>query len=300
MVVGDVGPGGVVDQVLGVGVEHDPLRDRDRLALVDEARDERAERTVLADAPMCEAGQRADRIRGCVEDHLAPLGAARVGHGGRGQAGAGTRLGEALDLFERRRPRLEGAERGVALDVPLHVAGLDDASRREGRPADHALDVLRQHLLVAEPVLDGAGGAAGERVRRRGDRGLRVHRLRRDDPEVARGQVARVRRSARVPDDLARAREPQPRAVDRVDMRLVEVVGPDLDVVEAGEVRGEERADRAAADDADPHARLRRCGSRTSRPPVSPEGRTISTSAISEARMTSRVPDGRSSLCPNG
>ena len=32
-----------------------------------------------------------------------------------------------------------------------------------------------------------------------------------------------------------------------------EVVGPDLDIVETREVRREERTDRSAADDADPH-----------------------------------------------
>ena len=41
--------------------------------------------------------------------------------------------------------------------------------------------------------------------------------------------------------------------VDGIDMVPGEVVRPDLDVVELGEVGGEERADGSAADDADPH-----------------------------------------------
>ena len=45
--------------------------------------------------------------------------------------------------------------------------------------------------------------------------------------------------------------------------------------------------------------RASRRGSRSSRPPVRPEGRRISTSAMIAARKTSRVPDGRSSLSPS-
>ena len=60
------------------------------------------------------------------------------------------------------------------------------------------------------------------------------------------------------PDDLAGAGQPQPARVDRVHVLLPRVVRPDLDVVERAEVRGEERADRAAADHRDPHARLPR------------------------------------------
>ena len=65
---------------------------------------------------------------------------------------------------------------------------------------------------------------------------LGVHRLRRDDPEVAWRELGGVRRRAQPPDDLARARQPQPVRVDRVDVRAVEVVRPDLDVLELREV----------------------------------------------------------------
>ena len=52
---------------------------------------------------------------------------------------------------------------------------------------------------------------------------------------------------------VARARQPQAVRADRVDVRLREVEGPHLDVVERGEIGREQRPDRAAADDADPH-----------------------------------------------
>ena len=73
-------------------------------------------------------------------------------------------------------------------------------------------------------------------------------------PKSQAGSSAASVVARRRPVDLARAGEPQPVAVDRVDVRAVEVVRPDLDVVEPGQVRREQRPDGAAADDAHPHA----------------------------------------------
>ena len=76
-----------------------------------------------------------------------------------------------------------------------------------------------ERLLVAEPVLHRRDAAAGERVRRRRDRGLGVHRLRRDDPEVARRE-ARPRRTSRAAGRRRRRRRrAAARRVDRVDVR---------------------------------------------------------------------------------
>ena len=46
----------------------------------------------------------------------------------------------------------------------------------------------------------------------------------------------------------------RPSRLIAVDVELVEVERPDLDVVEQREVRREQRADRAAADDRNPHS----------------------------------------------
>src|SRR5206468_7054556 len=54
--------------------------------------------------------------------------------------------------------------------------------------------------------------------------------------------------------DVPRAAQPEPVAVDRVDVVARQVVRPYLHVVELREVRREQRPDRPAADDADPHA----------------------------------------------
>ena len=80
-----------------------------------------------------------------------------------------------------------------------------------------------------------------------------MHRLRRDDPEVAFRQLARVGGPPQATDDVAGTAQAEPLAVDRVDVVLREVVGPDLDVVELGQVRGEERPDRAATHHTNPH-----------------------------------------------
>jgi hypothetical protein len=253
VVVRDVLARRVVDQLLGIGVELDPLRRGDGLALVDEAGDERAEVGALADPAVREPGQRADRVRRGVEDHLPPLRATRVLDGVGRHPGARAGVGQALDLRERGAP-VVGAERRVALHVPLHVPRLEEPARGERRAPDDALDVPRERLLVAEAVLDGGDAAAGEGVRRRRDRGFRVHRLRRHDAEVARRQLGGVARRAGVPDDVVRPREPQAVALDRVHVRLREVVRPDLDVVEQRQVRREQRPHRPASHDRDPHS----------------------------------------------
>ena len=75
-------------------------------------------------------------------------------------------------------------------------------------------------------------------------------------------------------------------------MRLRDVVGPHLDVVELREVRREQRPDSPASDHADPHfaSAGRSLGSENSRPPVSPLGRTMSTRAITALTTTIRDP----------
>ena len=108
-----------------------------------------------------------------------------------------------------------------------------------------------KHLFVPDAVLHGRDTAVGEGVRGRRDRRLGVHRLGGDDAEVALRELGCIARRAQPSDHLARAGQPQAVAVDRVDVRLREVVRPDLDVVERRQVRREQRPHRAAADDTD-------------------------------------------------
>ena len=87
--------------------------------------------------------------------------------------------------------------------VPVHVPAR--RCRPERRAADHALDVLGDPPRCRRR--SGPSDAARrERPRGRGDRGARVHRLRRDDPEVAGRQFVRVGRRPRRADDLTAPR----------------------------------------------------------------------------------------------
>ena len=113
--------------------------------------------------------------------------------------------------------------------------------------------VLRDQLLVAGAVLDGGDRAEG--VRRRGDRLGGLHALHGDDPELAGRERRGVGGGVDLADHVARAGEPQPVRVDRVDVLLPRVVRPDLHVVERAEVRREQRPHRAAADHAYAHSR---------------------------------------------
>ena len=213
--------------------------------------------------------------------------------------GARARVGEPLDLVDRRRLRLEGADRRVALHVPLDVARLDDPAGREGRAADHALDVLRDRLLVADPVLHRADGAVRERVRRRGDAGSVCIAFVATIPKSQAGSSPGSRRRAQA------CRRPRPRpesrrpcVVDRVDvlLRRGRTPRPRRRRAAPGSPRRASRRRRS---------RRRRPSSRasaaaaSSRPPVSPDGRRISTSAMIAPRKIRRVPCGRSSVKPS-
>ena len=134
--VGDVLAGGVVEELLGAHVEHDPLRVGDGASLGHHRPGELAGRR-LGDLPVRAPGQRGDRVRGGVEDQLPPLGAARVRERMGRHPGARARVGERLDRRHRRRARLERADVRVALRVPADVARLDHVARRERRAADH-------------------------------------------------------------------------------------------------------------------------------------------------------------------
>src|SRR5262249_41866440 len=141
------------------------------------------------------------------------------------------------------------------------------------------------------------------------DRALRMHRLRRDDPELARRDRGRIGRRARVADDVAGTRQTRAVGVDRVDVLAREVVAPDLDLFEPGKIGGEKRTDRSAGDDADPQpvaswprSRVRRIRvsqpRENSLPPVRPLGRRTSTSAMTALSTTMRDPSGRLTECP--
>ena len=112
------------------------------------------------------------------------------------------------------------------------VATVQNGLGNEETIAGHVERVIRDRLLVPKPVLDGRDAAVREGMGCGCDRRLGVHGLRRDDAEVARGQLGGVARRAGPADDVPGAREPQAAAVDRRDMELVQVERPHLDAVE--------------------------------------------------------------------
>ena len=108
-------------------------------------------------------------------------------------------------------------------------------------------------LFVPDAVLHRGDGALGECGRGRRDRAVGVHRLRRDDSEVAPWHLGGFGGRADTPDHVPRPGQAKPVGVDRVDVRPVEVVRPHLDVREQREIGREQRPHRATTDDADPH-----------------------------------------------
>ena len=182
-------------------------------------RDERAQVGPLADAAVREPGERADRIRRRVEDHLAPLRPARV---------ARPRASACRRACTRRRAARPPRTAPVA---PRTARASCRPSRPTARapgstifPAGNVVPRITRSTwpastsslpspfctVATEPLANACAVAR--------DRSLGVHRLRRDDAEVARRELRRVGRRAQPADDVARAGEPQPVRVDRVDV----------------------------------------------------------------------------------
>ena len=210
------------------------------------------QRGVRAERPHRQPGQRGQRRGRRVEDHLVPLRPAGVGQGMAAEPGPGQQGRELRHLVARGGLRLERPEPGVPRCVEPHHAGRGHRARGQDRAADHPRHQLGEDLLVAEPVLHAGDGRVGEHVGTRRHGGPRVLGLGRDDAQRARRHVGRRRPRVDRRDEGDAAGHPQPVLVDRGDVVGPGVDRPHLDVVEASQVRGVQRPDRAAADDADP------------------------------------------------
>ena len=192
---------------------------------------------------------------GRVEDDLAPLRAAGVFD----RAASACRRACTRRRGARSPPRgagcgSNGPKRRVALHVPVHVPRLDDVPGRET-----SCRGSRARRARRSPPRCRCRSARRRRRRRRtrarSRRRLRTCASPSSRRSRSRRAAARPRRSSRGRGRRARRRRRcrSPSRVDRVDVLLREVVRPDLDVVELRQARREERADGAAADDADPH-----------------------------------------------
>src|SRR5581483_7274543 len=122
---------------------------------------------------------------------------------------------------------------------------------------------------------------------------LEIVALARDDHKVG-VELARVGRRAQAHREVGAPGYPEPVLVERAC--VLGAAHEHRDLRDTREVRGEEAADRAGPGDAD--ARHRRHRSANSRPPVSPDGRRMSTSAMTAPIVTSRVPFGSVSRKP--
>ena len=154
--------------------------------------------------------------------------------------------------LHRRRAGLERAEPGVAGGVVADHAGRDDRAGGDDGAADDARHQLGDDLLVAEAVLQADDGRVGEGLPRAGDGRPGVQRLGRDEAEVAVGEVAPVGSGVHGGGEVGQPGDRSPSPADRVHVRGPGVDDPDLDLRGAGEVRGVQAADRAAADNRHP------------------------------------------------
>ena len=185
----------------------------------------------------------------------------------------------------------------VPRNGPIHVARVEDVLDvvvAVARPAhegdggeERPVAVRGDDLLGAEPVLD----RHHRRVREppcelRGER-LEVGALAREDRELGvLRQVGRIGRRGELRGEVGAAGDAQ--AVLAQRRRVLLAPRQHRHVGDAREMPGEERADRAGAGDDDLSRPDLGHGSVSSRPPLRPAGRRMSTSAISTPSTISR------------
>ena len=183
VVVGDVGLRGVVDELLGIGVEDDPCAPATAFPSSTSALTI-ARRSGRSHAAVREPGERADGVRRGVEDDLAPLRRPgvrdrRVGMPPRVHASASARS----------RPHARAGSNGPSVVSPFTSHCTTPGSRIF--PAGNVVPRMTRPTCASRPPRCRRRSAPSPRPRprtrrRRRDRAFRVHRLRRDDPEVAR------------------------------------------------------------------------------------------------------------------
>jgi hypothetical protein len=115
--------------------------------------------------------------------------------------------------------------------------------------------VLSENLFVADAVLDGTDGAAfAKNMRALFNRAACVRAFRGYDAEVARRNLPRIGSRVQMGSKIGGTTDAETAFIDRARVISPDVVRMDFNVFEAGEMRSENAADGAAADDANLYA----------------------------------------------
>src|SRR3954453_1459892 len=279
-------------------VEVDPERGGDLLALVDQPAHEIAEVAGVAERGevrvVTEPGQRRDGVHGRVEDQLRPLRGAQVVERLRLQACPVEQSRDGAGVVWRRPARWTDPRLGVehVLDVSVGMpSAAHEGHGREQRP----VAVLGDDLGRADSVLHRhhhrAGPVAAELRRDLRD----IAGLGREDHQVRLRQATGRCRRRDARREVGAAADTEAVCVERSGVLLA--AGQRRHLGGACEEACKEAADHADSRNADArHAD--RVLSRNSRPPVRPDGRRMSTTAINVPSTITRVPEGRSMCQP--
>src|SRR5437764_15289844 len=104
---------------------------------------------------MMQQRERANGIRGSIEEQLRPLRPARVLERDDTHRAAIEKVRKFFDEFVRCAGGLKRSDPGIAIDVKAHMACFDHMSGRKSRASNHVFDVLGEDFLVANAVLHG-------------------------------------------------------------------------------------------------------------------------------------------------
>jgi len=209
-------------------------------------------------ARRCTVMQQCKRPNGIcrrVENELGPLGAAGVAEGDYAHSSAVEKFGELFYEGEWRVRRFEWADPGIAVDVEACVAGLDNVSSGKSGATYDVTHMLGKNLFVTNTILNRADGAIlAENVSGLFNGGARVRAFCGNNSEIALRNFVGVGSCVQARSEIGGATYAQAVPVDRVSVLFPDVVGVDLDVFEAGQMRAKDASNGAAADNANLHA----------------------------------------------
>src|SRR5207245_997679 len=134
---------------------------------------------------------------------------------------------------------LEGTDPSIALDIVPDVAGLDDVAGGKSGAANDELHTLGDEFFVAHSVLHGTDGAAlVEQMCSLRDGDFGVRGLGGANAVIAAREFFGIAGGAQAGGEIGGAGETQPAGVDGINVGLGDIVGKDLGLAGARQMRG--------------------------------------------------------------
>src|ERR1700733_9763499 len=200
---------------------------------------------------MMQQRQRADRIRGGIENQFGPLRAPRILEWNHVHPRSRNKSGEFLHLRHRSMSRLKRPNPCISLDVESNMARRNGMPGRKRRSTNHILHMLGNNLFVAHSILHRAHRASRiENLRDLSDCAPGVYGLGGNDAVVAPRNFFRIARGIQLRREPFGAGKTESILANRLNLLLPNVVGPNLSLTPTRKMCGKQAAHSATPDNA--------------------------------------------------